>query len=93
MSISVETDRRRIRNDRNRVDSAAANSTAARTGMSGTFFMLSVPKLWPERCLAMVSVNGYPIDNLERDKQPLPPKVEHGWCHQFYFAIPPAQDC
>ena len=41
--------------------------------------------LWPERCSGMVSVNGYLINNLERNKQPLPPKVEHGWWYQFYF--------
>jgi pimeloyl-ACP methyl ester carboxylesterase len=32
--------------------------------------------LWPERCKAMVSVNGYLINNLEKNKQPLPPKAE-----------------
>jgi pimeloyl-ACP methyl ester carboxylesterase len=42
--------------------------------------------LWPERCTAMVSVNGYVINNLERNKLPLPPKVEQGWWYQFYFA-------
>jgi pimeloyl-ACP methyl ester carboxylesterase len=31
-------------------------------------------------------VNGYLINNLERNKLPLPPKVEHGWWYQFYFA-------
>ena len=42
--------------------------------------------LWPERCKAMVSVNGYLINNRERNKLPLPPKVEQGWWYQFYFA-------
>lgn len=42
--------------------------------------------LWPERCRALVSVNGYLINNLERNKQPLPPKVEYGWWYQYYFA-------
>ncbi|HEY8918219.1 MAG TPA: alpha/beta hydrolase, partial [Chitinophaga sp.] len=42
--------------------------------------------LWPERCKAMVSVNGYLINNLERNKQPLPPKAELGWWYQYYFA-------
>lgn len=42
--------------------------------------------LWPERCVAMVSVNGYLINNRERNKQPLPPKAEHGWWYQYYFA-------
>jgi pimeloyl-ACP methyl ester carboxylesterase len=42
--------------------------------------------LWPERCKAMVSVNGYLINNLEKNKQPLPPKAEWGWWYQYYFA-------
>ncbi|HEX2673998.1 MAG TPA: alpha/beta hydrolase [Polyangiaceae bacterium] len=42
--------------------------------------------LWPKRCKAMVSVNGYLINNLERNKLPLPPKVEWGWWYQYYFA-------
>jgi pimeloyl-ACP methyl ester carboxylesterase len=45
-----------------------------------------IAALWPERCTAMVSVNGYLINNLERNKLPLPPKVERGWWYQFYFA-------
>jgi pimeloyl-ACP methyl ester carboxylesterase len=45
-----------------------------------------IAALWPERCAAMVSVNGYVINNLERNKLPLPPKVEQGWWYQFYFA-------
>ena len=45
-----------------------------------------VAALWPERCRAMVSVNGYLINNRERNKLPLPPKVEQGWWYQFYFA-------
>ena len=42
--------------------------------------------LWPERSRAMVSVNGYLITNRERNKLPLPPKVEHAWWYQYYFA-------
>ncbi len=42
--------------------------------------------LWPARCKAMVSVNGYLINNLERNRLPLAPKLEHGWWYQFYFA-------
>ncbi len=38
-----------------------------------------IAALWPKRCKAMVSVNGYLINNLERHKLPLPPKVEWGW--------------
>ncbi len=45
-----------------------------------------IAALWPERCKAMVSVNGYLINNLERNKTPLPPAVEHGWWYQYYFA-------
>jgi pimeloyl-ACP methyl ester carboxylesterase len=45
-----------------------------------------VAALWPERCKAMVSVNGYLINNRERNLKPLPPAVEHGWWYQYYFA-------
>ncbi|WP_394830310.1 alpha/beta hydrolase [Pendulispora rubella] len=45
-----------------------------------------VAALWPERCKALVSVNGYLINDLERNKRPLPPKAERGWWYQFYFA-------
>ncbi|MGH6612548.1 alpha/beta fold hydrolase [Sphingomonas sp.] len=45
-----------------------------------------IAALWPERCRAIVSVNGYLINNLERNKLPLPPKAEWGWWYQYYFA-------
>ena len=45
-----------------------------------------IAALWPERCRAMVSVNGYLINNLERNKLPLPPRAEWGWWYQYYFA-------
>jgi pimeloyl-ACP methyl ester carboxylesterase len=45
-----------------------------------------IAALWPERCHAMVSVNGYLINNRERNKLPLPPMAEWGWWYQFYFA-------
>ncbi len=45
-----------------------------------------IAALWPERCKAMVSVNGYLINNRERNKVPLSPKLEHGWWYQYYFA-------
>jgi pimeloyl-ACP methyl ester carboxylesterase len=45
-----------------------------------------IAALWPERCKAMVSVNGYLINNRERNKLPMPPKVEWGWWYQYYFA-------
>ncbi len=41
-----------------------------------------VAALWPERCKAIVSVNGYPINNLERNQLPLPPRAEWGWWYQ-----------
>lgn len=45
-----------------------------------------IAALWPERCKALVSVNGYLINNLERNKLPLSPKAEWGWWYQFYFS-------
>jgi pimeloyl-ACP methyl ester carboxylesterase len=45
-----------------------------------------IAALWPERCLGLVSVNGYLINDLKRNEQPLTPEAEHGWWYQFYFA-------
>jgi pimeloyl-ACP methyl ester carboxylesterase len=45
-----------------------------------------IAALWPQRCTGLVSVNGYLINNLERNKLPLPPKAEWGWWYQYYFA-------
>lgn len=45
-----------------------------------------IAALWPERCKAMVSVNGYLINNLERNQKPLSPAAEWGWWYQYYFA-------
>jgi pimeloyl-ACP methyl ester carboxylesterase len=45
-----------------------------------------IAALWPERCKALVSVSGYLLSNLEAGKHPLPPKAEHDWWYQFYFA-------
>jgi pimeloyl-ACP methyl ester carboxylesterase len=42
--------------------------------------------LWPERCRAMVSVSGYLIGSQDAGKMPLPPRAEHEWWYQFYFA-------
>ncbi len=42
--------------------------------------------LWPARCKAIISCNGYLITNLEANKLPLPPRVEWGWWYQYYFA-------
>ena len=45
-----------------------------------------IAALWPERCKAMVSVSGYLINNLERNKLSLSPKAEWGWWYQYYFS-------
>ena len=45
-----------------------------------------VAALWPERCKAMVSVSGYLIGSQEVGRMPLPPKAEHEWWYQYYFA-------
>jgi pimeloyl-ACP methyl ester carboxylesterase len=42
--------------------------------------------LWPERGMALVSVNGYLIGSREINKMPLPPKAELAWWYQYYFA-------
>jgi pimeloyl-ACP methyl ester carboxylesterase len=42
--------------------------------------------LWPERCQALVSVSGYLIGSQEVNRMPLPPKAEHEWWYQYYFA-------
>jgi pimeloyl-ACP methyl ester carboxylesterase len=41
---------------------------------------------WPQRVKAMVSVSGYLIGSRELNKTPLPPKAEHDWWYQYYFA-------
>lgn len=45
-----------------------------------------IAALWPERCKALVSVSGYLMANVEDGKRPLPPKAEHDWWYQYYFA-------
>ena len=45
-----------------------------------------IAALWPERCLGLLSVNGYIMTNLPANRRPLPAKVEHGWWYQYYFA-------
>lgn len=45
-----------------------------------------IAALWPERTIGLVSVSGYLINNLERNKLPLSPKAEQGWWYQYYFA-------
>jgi pimeloyl-ACP methyl ester carboxylesterase len=45
-----------------------------------------IAAIWPARVRALVSVNGYLINNLERNKLPLSPRAEWGWWYQYYFA-------
>jgi pimeloyl-ACP methyl ester carboxylesterase len=45
-----------------------------------------IAALWPQRCMAMVSVSGYLIGSQEANRTPLPPKAELAWWYQFYFA-------
>ncbi|MFH0129394.1 alpha/beta fold hydrolase [Variovorax sp. VaC1] len=45
-----------------------------------------IAALWPERCLGLLSVNGYIMTNRPGNKLPLPAKVELGWWYQYYFA-------
>lgn len=45
-----------------------------------------IAALWPERCRAMVSANGYLVTDRERNRSPAPPDVEHAWWYQYYFA-------
>lgn len=45
-----------------------------------------IAALWPQRCKALVSVSGYLITNLAANLEPLPPKAEHTWWYQYYFA-------
>ncbi|QNA85464.1 alpha/beta hydrolase [Sphingomonas sp. So64.6b] len=42
--------------------------------------------LWPERCIALVSVSGYLIGSQAGNIKPLPPQAELQWWYQFYFA-------
>ncbi|NUR61848.1 MAG: alpha/beta hydrolase [Catenulispora sp.] len=45
-----------------------------------------IAALWPERVRALVSTSGYLITNVPAQKNPLPPKAEHTWWYQYYFA-------
>jgi pimeloyl-ACP methyl ester carboxylesterase len=45
-----------------------------------------IAALWPERCIALVSVSGYLIGSQQANKAPLPPKAEQAWWYQYYFA-------
>ncbi|MNR82754.1 Haloalkane dehalogenase [compost metagenome] len=45
-----------------------------------------IAALWPERCIGLLSVNGYLIQNIARNALPLPAQAEVGWWYQYYFA-------
>jgi pimeloyl-ACP methyl ester carboxylesterase len=45
-----------------------------------------VAALWPERCIGLVSVNDYLIQDIAHAGTPLPAKLEWGIWTQFYFA-------
>jgi len=44
-----------------------------------------VTALWPDRCVGLVSVNNYLIQDIARAHEPLPASVERGFWYQFYF--------
>jgi pimeloyl-ACP methyl ester carboxylesterase len=46
----------------------------------------AVAALWPDRCAALVSVSGYLIGSQAAGAAPLPPRAEHAWWYQYYFA-------
>lgn len=48
--------------------------------------------LWPERCVALVSVSGYLIGSQAANAKPLPPAAELQWWYQFYFATERGKD-
>ncbi|NPU13290.1 alpha/beta hydrolase [Bradyrhizobium sp. 83002] len=41
--------------------------------------------LWPERCTGLVSVNGYPIQDIARALEPAPVPREFAFWYQWYF--------
>jgi pimeloyl-ACP methyl ester carboxylesterase len=45
-----------------------------------------VAALWPERCIGLVSVNDYLIQDIAHAGTPLPARLEWGIWTQFYFA-------
>jgi pimeloyl-ACP methyl ester carboxylesterase len=45
-----------------------------------------IAALWPDRCKALVSVSGYLIGSQAANEAPLPPRAEHAWWYQYYFA-------
>jgi pimeloyl-ACP methyl ester carboxylesterase len=46
-----------------------------------------VAALWPERCIGLVSVNSYLIQNIAKAMNPLNAKFESGYWYQWYFQI------
>jgi len=44
-----------------------------------------VAALWPERVSALVSVNGYNIQNIARSMEPAPAEDEYAYWYQYYF--------
>ncbi len=44
-----------------------------------------VAALWPARVSALVSVNGYNIQNIARSMEPAPAEDEHAYWYQYYF--------
>jgi pimeloyl-ACP methyl ester carboxylesterase len=44
-----------------------------------------VSALWPARVRALVTVNGYNIQNIAASAQPAPPEQEHRLWYQYYF--------
>src|ERR1700749_4617283 len=46
-----------------------------------------VAALWPERCIGLVSVNSYLIQNIAKAMAPLNAKFESGYWYQWYFQI------
>jgi pimeloyl-ACP methyl ester carboxylesterase len=43
--------------------------------------------LWPKRCIGLVSVNGYLIQDIARAMQPVRPEREVAFWYQYYFQI------
>lgn len=43
--------------------------------------------LWPDRCIGLVSVNGYLIQDIAHAQQPKSPEHEVGYWYQWYFQI------
>lgn len=48
--------------------------------------------LWPERCIGLVSVNGYLIQEIAKAQQPRTPELEVGYWYQWYFQIARGRD-